>query len=366
MLRIKKLRQLFNQIGIDALLISNFYNILYLTNFKSLTQNEREAWLLITNDNVYLFTDRRYLNKDLQLSDGDIQLKLIEPDKGIFEHLKEIINKEKITSLGVEGEDLRLIEYERLRKVFFNLRIITTQKLIVKLREIKDTQEIKKIKQSCQLADQCLKEIVKTLKIGMKEKEIAFKIEDWLREKDCQLAFFPIVAIDKNTSLPHYNTKEGKGEVGKSSVILIDFGVKYQDYNSDITRMIFIAPSAQILNIYQRLLSIQKKTIKAIGQQSLLNSREIDIYCRKLITESELPNYCHSTGHGVGLEIHEYPKISQKSVDRLHLGQVFTIEPGVYFEDKWGMRIEDTILINDNNQAEVLTNFSKEPLILKL
>lgn len=373
MSRIVKLQRLLRENNIDGLIVSNFYNIFYLTGFKTLTSEEREAWVLVTKNNTYLFTDGRYLNKSSefpgQLGDQNSKLilKLIEPDKSIIFHLKKIVAEEKINSLGVEGEDLRVSEYDKLQKIFYDLKIIPTEKLIIKkLRKIKERQEIEKIKKSCQIADNCLKEITKLIKVGTSEKEIAFKIEFWLKEKGFDLAFYPIVAIGKNSSLPHYDTKNGNGKVGKNSVILIDFGVKYQDYNSDITRMVFVNPSSEVINIYEKLLSAQEKTINTVLARSDQNGKDIDNFCRKMISDYHLPNYPHSTGHGIGLEVHEYPKISQNSTDILRPGQVLTIEPGVYFEGKWGMRIEDTVWINNNFKVEVLTKFRKHPLVLKL
>ena len=196
------------------------------------------------------------------------------------------------------------------------------------------------------------------------EKEIAFKIEFWLKEKNYDLSFYPIVAIDKNSAVPHYDTRGGNNERGKkSSIILIDYGAKYRDYHSDTTRMIFAGkPTNEMINTYNNLLIAQEKTIKQLGFDN--NPVSIDQYCRKLISDKGLPIYQHSTGHGVGLQIHEYPKISFTSTDVLLPNQVVTIEPGVYLDGKWGMRIEDTILIKENRQMEVLTEFSKEMLII--
>ena len=259
------------------------------------------------------------------------------------------------------------MELNQFKNNLNSVRWQEMKKLIIKLREIKKRKEIEKIKKACQIGDWCLKEIVKLIKPGVTEKEIAFKIEFWLKEKGYEVAFSPIVAVDKNSSLPHYNPQEAEGLVKNNSLILVDFGVRYQNYCSDITRMIFINPSSQILNVYEKLLSVQEKTIQSIWLLSIKDDKflnKIDQFCRQLMTESRLPNYPHATGHGVGLEIHEYPKISQSSTDILSINQVFTIEPGVYFEDKWGMRIEDAVWVNNNFKVEILTKFSKKPLIL--
>ena len=186
-------------------------------------------------------------------------------------------------------------------------------------------------------------------------------------------SFYPIVAIDKNSAVPHYDTRAGNNEkVKKNSIILIDYGAKFRDYNSDTTRMIFTGkPTDEMINIYNKLLDAQTKTIDRLKTDN--NPVSVDQYCRKLITDStdltdsidyQLPSYPHSTGHGVGLQIHEFPKISFTSTDVLLPNQVVTIEPGVYLEEKWGMRIEDAVLINTYGKIEILTKFSKGMLIL--
>lgn len=354
--RISLVRKTVINSSIDALLISNFYNILYLTGFKTLTTDEREAFALVTKTNIYLFTDARYI-----FSDQGIILKLIKPEKGLFFHLSEIIKEEKIHSLGIESEDLRVHEFEKLKTIFNQIKIIPFEKFVIKLRAIKENEEIENIRRACEITDQCLENIVPLIKIGNSEKKIAFQIEQWIKENGFDLAFDPIVAVNINSAIPHYNTKEGKGIVEDGSIILLDFGVKYKNYMSDITRMVFVKPTDEMINIYIKLLSVQGLTIKEIGNQK--DPKVIDRFCRENLIKKELPNFSHSLGHGVGLEIHEYPKLSQMSYDTLVDNHVFTIEPGVYFPNKWGMRIEDTVVLK-NGRIKALTNFKKELIII--
>lgn len=374
-MQIKKLNLLLNQHKFDGLFVSNFFNIFYLTGFKSLTTSEREAWVLVTEKNTYLFSDGRYFGKSQkskvksQKHKLRLKIKVITPEKGLISHLWDIVKKEKIKALGFEEEDLRVNELRELKEKISQINFIPTGKLVIKLREIKEKQEIQKIKRACLIADKCLKEIVKLIKLGQTEKEIAFKIEFWLRAHASHTAFPPIVAIDENSAIPHYDTaSNGLGRVNKRSQILIDLGASYENYLSDMTRIIFFGkPTNEQTNIYNKLLSVQQKTINQCNNETIL--KNIDYFCRQQLTSSQLPatsrySYPHSTGHGVGLEIHEYPKISQKSNDRLKPNQTFTIEPGIYLQGKWGMRIEDTIYIGKNLQHSSLTNFPKSLLII--
>lgn len=361
--RVNKVRDALLEKGIDSLLISNFYNIVYLTGFKTLTKDEREAFVLVTKNKVYLFSDERYLNENYKLLITNYELKLIEPQKGLIFHLQQIGKNEGIKTLGFEAEDLRFYEYQKLKEQFENVALLPTSKMIVKIREIKDGEEINHIQKACEIGDQCLTEIIPAIKLGTTEKEVALKIEMWLKEKGYDLAFDPIVAVDANSAVAHYNTKDGEGIVKNGSVVLIDFGVKFKDYLSDITRMAFFGkPNDEIKNIYEILSQAQGKTVEKVADFDSL--KDTDEYCRKLITDNRLPTYPHSTGHGVGLEIHEYPKVSFNSADRKRPNQVFTVEPGVYFPGKFGMRVEDTVAIGKDLKAKILTKFPKSLLLI--
>ncbi|GIW64772.1 MAG: aminopeptidase Y [Patescibacteria group bacterium] len=361
MSRILKIANFLKENNLDGFLVSNFYNIFYLTSFKGLSSDEREVWVLVLKDEVFLFTDRRYDNKlKIQSASWRTKVKVVfyEEGKNILHYLREIIDKRNIKKIGFEGEDLKFFEY---KKFVDELKIdfVPVYFLIKKLRANKDEQEIEFIKKACQIGDQCLNEISKFIKPGISEKEIAFKIEFWLKEKGYDLAFYPIIAVDENSSIPHYDTREGEGKVKNNSVVLIDFGVKYKNYNSDITRMFFINPDIEKINIYQKLLKIQKKSIEFFAVAKPQSYKQVDLYTRELFKKEGLPFFPHSLGHGVGLEIHEYPKVSFLIDEAIEDNHIFTIEPGVYFPSRWGLRIEDTV-IYQKNKVELLTNFAKD------
>ncbi len=361
--RVKRLKDELITHNLDAILISNFFNIVYLTGFKTLTTQEREAFVLVTKRSTYLFTDARYIESKDKLRTPNYELKLLEPGKGLLYHLEEIVKEEKIKTVGFESEDLRYLEFNSLSLRLSMVQFTPTTQLIIGIREIKDDEEIKKIERACEIGDSCLKEIVPLIKIGITEKEIAFKMEMWIKEHGYDLAFDPIIAIDANSAVAHYNTKEGEGKVVNGSIILLDYGVKYKDYLSDMTRMLFLGrPKEDVAHTYNMLLHAQEEAIIRLSKTDSL--KEIDEVCRKLLVDNHLPSYPHSTGHGVGLEIHEYPKVSMHSQDTKKENQVITVEPGVYFSGKWGMRIEDTVVIDHKLQPKISTKISKALLIL--
>ncbi len=358
--RLNKVRKYLGEKNLDGLLVSNFYNIFYLIGFKTLVPEEREGFILITKENTYLFSDGRYLSA--QSKSINFIPKILTPEKRLIKHLQEIVQEEKIKRLGFEEEDLKYIEYKSLAKNLNKLTLFPLQKIIVKLRSLKEKEEMAKIREACSVADRCLEEVVKTIKAGQTEKEIAVKIEFWLKKNGYDISFHPIVAVNENAAIPHYDTRRGNGKVKKGSILLIDYGTKVEDYCSDTTRMFFIGkPSDPLMKAYETLKKIQQKTIRRV--QKIKQLRELDAFCRELLIKEGFPNYSHSTGHGVGLEVHERPLVSLRSGEKVAVNQVFTIEPGIYINGRFGMRIEDTILVKEKG-VEILTKFPKTLRIL--
>lgn len=352
---------------LDAFLVTNFSNILYLTGCKTLSPHEREAYVLVTKNHVYFFTDGRYeidIRGQIDRLQNHVIFRLISLHSKLLDQLNDIIATENIQQLGFEGTDLTVDEFKAFKKRLLTVEMIATNKSIMQQRIIKDATELDLIRKTCAITDTCLSEVIKTIRIGMKEKELAYLFEKWIREHGYDMAFDPMVAFDASGALPHYDAKHGERRLQQSSVILIDFGIKCEDYVSDISRMFFMGePTAELQKVYEGLLYAQEKTIAAIGHEAK-TLQDINQFCRQYIAEAELPDFSHAVGHGVGLEVHELPVISARSIDEISPQSVFTIEPGVYIAGKYGMRIEDTVAIRADGTAEVLTKFPKEMIVL--
>lgn len=349
--RIAKVQSALQKKDLDALFLSNPYSIYYLTGFLGLAPEDREAYMLVTKKVAHLIASRLYTT-------SYPNTRYLSYEKRLSHHLVELVGEEKLKTIGFESEDLKVAEYERISKIIPNSILTGVVNLIGSIREIKDTQEIENIRKACELSDRCLSDISKSIKVGQTEGEIAFAIEMWTQRRGYEHAFYPIVAVDKNSAVPHHNSKGSAARVKKGSLILIDMGIKYRNYHSDITR-IFIAskPSAKIQTVYDQLLEAQSKTVERL--KSGLRAEQVDRDCRSIVEGYGLPTYPHVTGHGVGLEIHEGPHITRHSKDTIEEGNVITIEPGVYFENEFGMRIEDTIHVTKNGY-EVLTKYPKK------
>lgn len=225
---------------------------------------------------------------------------------------------------------------------------------------IKTEEEIEKLKKASQVADACFNFICHRIKIGMTEKEIAKCMDDYMLSNGATaLSFETIVGSGVNSSQIHSTPTDRKIEYG--DIILLDFGCIVDGYCSDISRTVFVGEvKDEYKEIYQIVLEAQKKGIKKITNG--MTAREADLVCRDVITAKGY-DFAHAVGHGVGAEVHEEPVLSPKKEDILQNYMVFTIEPGIYLEGKFGIRIEDTVLLKDG-KVEPLNLVTKEIVIL--
>ena len=217
-----------------------------------------------------------------------------------------------------------------------------TERMIEKQRMIKDEDEIEKIRKACELTDSCFNHLLKFIKVGKTEKEIALEIERYFKLNGAEgISFEPIVASGSNSSKPHAVPTDKKIDLG--DIIILDFGCKYKGYCSDMTRTIFVGyVKEEIKEIYDLVLKNQIQTEKELKEGVNIKN----IY-RMLENDFKLNGYdlVHSLGHGVGLDIHEYPYLYGKNDSFLKEKMVVTNEPGIYVPGKFGVRIEDTVLI---------------------
>lgn len=344
---------------LDAMLISSIPNIVYLTGLSMFSDEEREAFVLITRDKLFVITDRRYKYAVLEKNYEVIEL---TSKYRLDVLLKKILNKFDIKKIGIEEHDLKVSEYKLISKyiqcsVNFDLK---------DLREIKDETEIENIKNACRLADKAFEFILNKVKFGVSELEIAFEIEYFIKKNQADVSFTPIVAFGENSAFPHHKSGERKLKI--QDIVLLDFGARINNYCSDITRtIIFGKTNNKQERMYRTVLEAQNRAIEFLNSAFLIHNSydksvkasSVDKVARSYIASKGYPSIPHSLGHGVGIQIHELPKLSPNSKDILTNGMVFSIEPGIYIPDFGGIRIEDLILIN-NNKIQVLTKSTKE------
>lgn len=357
--KIEQLRHILSQNSTDSLFLSDQHNVSYLTGFSGLSPNEREGFFLVTKKSAYLLTFPTYFGMYKGKNDT-FQTLCITSTKRLSDHLSEILKKDSCKNMGIEKQNLTLSEFESLQKKLTVL-MIQTENIVEKLRIIKSEEEITKIKKAARIADETFTSILPLIKEGISEKKLAVSIESSIKMETEDVSFSPIVAFDQSAAIPHYMPNPNV-IAKKQSLILLDFGAKYNGYCSDMTRVVFIGtPKASDKKIYDTVLEAQKKALNALVPG--VTGAKIDGIARTIIENAHFPVYQHGLGHGVGTAIHEDPKLRQDSVDVLQENMVVTVEPGIYIEGSCGVRIEDLVVLRKDG-AEILSHSSKELIIL--
>lgn len=351
--KIQKIRQKLLKEKLDAVLVSSVSNITYLSGFTNFSKDEREAYIFIGKNFAYIITDGRYAEAVKREVPH-----LVIYERGHGKSTEELFKKHKkvVKRLGIEEDNLTVAEHRVINKLFKNKHFEVRN-----IRSIKTEEEITKIEKACKIGDLAFDYILKKLKTGVSEKEIAKNLEDFIRSKGAEISFPSIIAFGKNSSVPHHQT--GENILVKGQIVLLDFGVKFENYCSDMTRTIcFGSPSSEQKRIYQTVLEAQQKAkdfiSDAIKSGKALKASAVDKVARKYITSGGFSSILHSLGHGIGLEVHEHPHLSPKSKDILKEGMVFSIEPGIYIPEFGGVRIEDLFVLEKNGLRQ-LTNSSK-------
>lgn len=352
--------------NLGALLISNPINIRYLTGFVGAEPQEHEVFVLLYQKEMYLFTNSLYIERAKQLANQRVKLHVIQisRDKPLSTTLKSLLTELKIKTLGFEEINLTFAEYNNLKTTLYGVSLTPTQNKIESLRSIKRTDEIENIRYACEITDECFTYIIKQLKNGVTETEIAWKIESFFRQKGAESAFSPIVAYGKNSSQPHYQPSNNQ-RLTNNTLVLLDFGAKFNGYCADMTRVVFFGrPNKIILKAYNTVLKAQLAAIKYFTvAASPISGKNADAIAREIIKKAGFIPYSHSLGHAVGLAIHEDPRITVKKDAHLKPGMAITIEPAIYQEGKFGIRIEDLVLLQENG-IEVLTKSLKAITVL--
>jgi len=357
--KVLKVRHFLQRNHIDAVLISSVPNIIYLTSYSGFSYQERDAYILITKYEQYLFTNPLYF-EEVKIVVKDFQIYEINKKNPFTKLFARLIKDNNIQILGIESDDLTLKEYQDLQKVIkTNLKPLS----LSSLRIYKTQEEIRSIQKACDIGDKSFSFILHYIKPGITEKDVAFELETFIRKNGGEPAFPTIVAFGSNSAIPHHKTNTTL--LQNNDIILIDFGVRINNYCSDMTRTFFMGKPTQEQNIaYNIVLEAQKKAIELLHhklvydtQRKYITAASLDKIVREYILSQGYPSIPHSLGHGIGIQVHEPPALSPTSKDKLTDGMVFSIEPGIYLPGRFGIRIEDIFAIQ-NSELTKLTNSS--------
>lgn len=351
--RIEKLRKKMKQEMLDGLVVTDKVNRRYLVEFTG-----SNGLLFITNQESILLVDGRY-TEQAENQTSNVRIITTAPEKTAYEYLAEWIKKGQ--RIGFEKKSISYEESMEFIQMCTSVdcQSVETSNFVEQLRMVKEESEITNLRIAAELADRTFSYILTILKPGMTELDVANEIDYYSKRIGSEgPAFETIVASGKRTALPHAHAS--KKIINENELIMIDFGCIYKGYYSDMTRTFSLGKvSEKIKNVYAVLLEAQKLAIGSIALGNPLAS--LDQLVRDVLNKNDLADYfTHGLGHGVGLSCHEYPSVNQVSKETIEALLLFTIEPGVYFPEKFGIRIEDDVLIHEDGQVEVLTKTSKE------
>lgn len=362
--RIARLYSLLKKDSIQALLITSPYNISYLTGIRAFSIEEREAWMLATDNAIYLFTDARYtemVKKDAPF----VTLVAVSATNPLSKNLVAILKKHRVNELDFEEEHISYKEVADLEEKIENVDLIPSIDLIEDLRMIKDKNEIENIRKACELSDKGFAYIIQHIKEGMSELEVKILLENYIRGEGGELSFESIIAFGTNAAVPHHLSDTTK--LAPEQIILLDFGAKVNGYCSDMTRCVFLKnPSDEVEKIYKATLESQELALEELKNHTDKNFKPslLQENASSHLRTYGFPSIPHGLGHGVGLQVHESPRLSPFSEDIFSPGVIVTVEPGVYLPEITGVRIEDTVLLT-NGGIEILTQSPKKLTVLQ-
>ncbi|MEA2015612.1 MAG: M24 family metallopeptidase [Actinomycetota bacterium] len=364
--RIKNLKNILKKKELHSIIILNYSDIFYLTGFYGVNSG---SILLLTDDCSYLIVNFIYLEQaEKSVKNKGIEVVLYGRDK--FKKIKEILEGYEFKSVALEWKDISY-KYGCILKRLLKMQdkeLKDAGGILKSLRSVKDKEEIKKIKSACRITDKSFKNILKLKPVELEklsEIELAFYMEELLIKKGSNGKSFDIIAAyDKSTSIPHYIPQK---KYIKSGAVLMDFGCRFENYCSDMTRTIFTRNNKkcnEFKKIYDIVLRAQLKAIDYC--RAGISAGKLDSVARNFISSKGYgDNFGHGLGHGVGLEIHEEPFIKKGVKTVLKENMVITIEPGIYVKNFGGVRIEDAAIVK-KNKCEVLYSSRKDFFVMDL
>ena len=314
----------------------------------------------VTRNKVVLFVDFRYFEK----AKKTVRNMEVVLTNNFLANIKELLEAEKIKKVLLETDFINLDSFERMKKVFEGIEVSKDNSLsqtISSLRQIKSVEETECIKKSQEITDNAFAHILNFIKPGVTEREIALELEFFMRKSGSEGVAFDTIAVSgKNSSLPHGVPTDKPLEAG--DFLTMDFGAVYNGYCSDMTRTVAIGyVTDEQQKVYDTVLNAQLSALKEIAPNKVC--KEIDKIARDIINKEFEGCFGHGLGHSVGLEIHENPALNTRDETLLKAGVIMTVEPGIYIPDKFGVRIEDMVLITDTSH-ENLTKSPKELIII--
>ncbi|MDR0956866.1 MAG: M24 family metallopeptidase [Endomicrobium sp.] len=344
-----KISQIFSKYETNSILFTSAKEIFYLTML-----DFDGFWLLFTKDKIYVICSRMIENQ-VRESFSNQNISLVVTNQPFYKTIPEILRQNKINNILIDPKYMNAMDFILINnKLRLNgINIIKKIGVLNDMRIVKKAEEIKNIKMSCNIASQVCDIIRGELRPGISELDICYRVLELFARNKVKESFAPIIASGRNSANPHHMSSERK--ITEDDIITIDIGCLYNGYCSDLTRTYFLDKiNSRYKSIWDIVKNSQEAVIKDIKAGVLLSWA--DITARNIVEKAGYKNnFIHSIGHGVGIEIHEMPLLAVNAKGIFLEQMVVAIEPGIYIEQEFGVRIEDTVLIKENG-CEILTS----------
>ena len=347
--RLKQAREAMAASGAEALVLTHLPNVFYLSGFSG-----SSGVLLVLGDAIHLFTDGRYtIQAHEEAPQARVRIVRTPPAEACGEFLRSRLPRKRLR-VAFEAASLNVSEWERLKKAAGpGIEWKPTTDLIERIREVKSAEELDVMRQSARLASEVIGEAADFVRPGVAELEVAAEIDYRLRRKGASgPSFDTIVASGPRSALPHARPTEKR--LRKNELVVLDLGAILRHYCSDLTRMVFLGRApARIRRWYKAVEQAQEAALEAL--RAGVTAGSVDRAARRLLNRYGLgPYFVHGTGHGLGIEIHERPRVGRSQKQEIRVGNVVTLEPGIYVQGVGGIRIEDEVAVHAD-RIELLT-----------
>lgn len=351
---LKEIATKLEEYKIDAMLVSSAPSEFYAVDLHG------EGYAIVTADAVRYITDSRYIEVAKNTIQG-AEVCMVSHDRNYIAFINEFLEQHGVKTLGIEDNYMSLTQFNSLQKEL-NAELVYAGKLITTLRAAKDEEEITRMEQAQKITDETFAEICKYITPGMTEAEVAAKlVYEMLRRGANCTSFDPIVASGPNGSKPH--AIPGQRKIQSGEFVTMDFGCVYAGYCSDMTRTVAVGqPSEEMKKVYNLVLEAQLAGIAA--SKAGVPGNVIDATARKVIADAGYGEFFgHGYGHSVGIEIHESPNANMRDETPMPVGAAVSAEPGIYLPGKFGVRIEDVVIMEEDGHR-ILTKSPKELIVL--
>ena len=361
--RVAAIRERLATIPADALIVTRPANIRYLSDFRLREGEEKVAGfsgtLVISADRQVIFADFRYLEQAEAQAHG---WEVVRTRRQMKDDLPPLLTEMGARRVALEADIVSHANWSALAEALPEADLVPVPWKGNEIREVKSADEVAAIERACRLGDRAFEFVLRTVRVGMTEADLAWQLERWFRENGAEgLAFEPGILAGPRAAMPHGSPDDTS--IAAGNVLLLDFGCQVDGYRSDMTRTLFIGPpSDEQRRIYDLVLEAQQRALEGIRPE--MSGRDADALARDHIADAgHGEDFAHSLGHGIGLETHELPNLGTLSESTLRPGMVFSVEPGIYLPGVTGVRIEDIVVLEQDGVRR-LTQSPREPIVI--